>query len=68
MEHAKVVRNAMEGVWDMTEGIWNTTEDISNMTEDVCAGGLIRAAHKSCPCSDDEEVGEGTERGDAKDN
>ena len=89
MEHAKVVRNTMEGVWDTTggvsdmtegvsdttEGIRNTTEDISNttegvrdVTEDVCAGSLIRAAHKSCPCNDDEEVGEDTERGDAKDN
>ena len=75
MEHAKVARNtmegvwdAMEGVWDATEGVWDATENASNMAEgtwdvaeDMCARGLIRAANKNRPCNDDEEVEENTE-------
>ena len=82
MEHAKVVRNAIEGVWDMMEdisdttegvwdtmeGAWDTTEGIRDVTEDACARCLIWAAHKSCSRNDNEEVEEDTTRGNAKDN
>ena len=110
MKHAKVVRNTIEDICDVTDGGWNMVEDVrstmeggwnmaedvqgrmedvwktiegfSNMeegildakegirdvTEDICTRGMIRAAHRSRPRNDNEEVEENTEQGDTKDN
>ena len=61
------VRSTMEGVWKMkeggenaVEGILDAEDGIRDPTENMYARGLIRAAHKSCPRNDDEEVEENT--------
>ena len=52
---------------DLAEGIWDTPEGMVGVTKDTRPGGLIRAALKSCPRDDDENVEEDPEPSDTND-
>jgi len=38
------------------ERVQDWGEDVLDTAKDLCTGGLIRTAHGSCPCNDNENV------------